>query len=370
MTVNEDLRDAAIRHTILLERFTRREVALILRFLDDKVYPDILREVERIGNRMEGSDFVKLGAVRRRRRLLAMLQDLDSVVRGGTVAFHGELRERLVALSGEEASWQLRTIERVVDPIQLGLRKPGAQLLRSIVTTRPMTGRFLREWSASVGAQTSRNVRQAIQIGLAQGEHTDEIVRRVRGRRINGFRDGVLETSRRSAEAVVRTAVSHVFAHARQAVFEENRDIVDRVQWVSTLDLRTSQICAGLDGRTWPVGSGPRPPAHVNCRSSVVPVLVPAEAVPGFDPSKIPPATRASMNGEVAESVTFGKWLRQQPAATQDMVLGPGKGALFRRGRVPIEKFVDVPALRPLSLAELRRIEDGIVARAGARAAG
>ena len=46
-----------------------------------------------------------------------------------------------------------------------------------------------------------------------------------------------------------------------------------RVLWVSVLDARTSDICINLDGSIFAIDEGPRPPAHFNCRSIVVPLF-------------------------------------------------------------------------------------------------
>lgn len=45
--------------------------------------------------------------------------------------------------------------------------------------------------------------------------------------------------------------------------------------------------------------------------------------------------------GRVPADQTYGQWLRTQPAAFQDDVLGKTKGALFRRGGLQVEQFVD-----------------------------
>ena len=58
---------------------------------------------------------------------------------------------------------------------------------------------------------------------------------------------------------------TRIAAVARQAVAEANGDIVAGVRMVATLDSRTSSVCRSLDGRVFPVDSGPRPPVPINC---------------------------------------------------------------------------------------------------------
>jgi hypothetical protein len=169
-----------------------------------------------------------------------------------------------------------------------------------------------------------------------------------------------------------------VSSAARQEVWNANADIISGVRWISTLDGRTSSVCRGRDGHVFPIDSGPRPPAHVNCRSSTVPVLD-GEAIVGTRPSVRDTRTRAEREtdfraeakaaagadwkamtkderneairaqrskwandriGQEASSTTYDAWLRRQPKAFQDEVLGPNRGELFRGG-MTLDKFID-----------------------------
>src|SRR5690606_11553648 len=87
------------------------------------------------------------------------------------------------------------------------------------------------------------------------------------------FQDGVLAVNRHAASTVVRTSLQHVATVARMETLEANADILNGYRWSSTLDNRTSSICASLDQRVFEFGKGPVPPAHPNCRSSIVPEL-------------------------------------------------------------------------------------------------
>jgi hypothetical protein len=111
--------------------------------------------------------------------------------------------------------------------------------------------------------------------------------------------------------------------------------VVKGVEWVSTLDNRTTPICISRDGKIYPVGKGPRPPAHINCRSVTAPVL---EAIEG-----VTPFTRQ----------TYREWLAKQSAATQDEILGRARGALLRSGGLSVDKFVD-KAGKVLTLEQLK----------------
>jgi SPP1 gp7 family putative phage head morphogenesis protein len=91
------------------------------------------------------------------------------------------------------------------------------------------------------------------------------MAQRIRGTRKALYRDGIMETTRRGSQAMVRTAVNHTATQSRDLLYKQNEDMIKEVQWISTLDGRTTPQCQDLDGTTWPVNSGPRPPAHINC---------------------------------------------------------------------------------------------------------
>ena len=63
----------------------------------------------------------------------------------------------------------------------------------------------------------------------------------------------------------------------------------------------------------------------------------------------------ASMDGQVPESLTYQQWLRQQPQAIQNDVLGKGRAAMFRAG-TPLTDMRDRQG-NVLTLTELRALD-------------
>ncbi len=359
-TVNEILVEETYLRASLVERYTQHQIDLALAVLEARLYDKILARVgaalPRIrsrGSRASASDLVertKLSGRLRRNQKLAKRHLLNLMAH--------ELRE----FARDEARWQLRVLQGAIpDAVNLSFNRPAPALLNEIATRHKFQGRRLADWVDNLTKSAIDAVEVQIDQGLVNGESIDEIVSRLRGTRPANFRDGVIPISKRSAERLVRTAVTHTQVQAREATFRENADIIDRVKWVSTLDFRTSQICMSLDGQVFPLDEGPRPPAHPNCRSVVV-AIVKSLTDLGF--GEFDAGTRASMDGQVPSDTTYEKWLRGQTAAVQDQILGRGKGALFRRGIVPLKRWIDAKN-RPLTLAELRRVEDEIRATQG-----
>jgi len=92
-----------------------------------------------------------------------------------------------------------------------------------------------------------------------------------------------------------------------------------------------------------------------NCRCVRLPILKSWKAL-GIDLNEAPPSTRASMDGQVPESLSYASWLKTQDIETQNEVLGVGKATILRKGDITLDKFVD-SRNRPLTLAELKDLE-------------
>ena len=212
-----------------------------------------------------------------------------------------------------------------------------------------MHGRFLDEWFEDLTVSHQKRLSQQLRIGMAEGESLRDLTRRVEAK------GGVLDQTRKETETVARTTIAEVANGARESLYEENRQIIEEVLFVATLDSRTTITCASLDGQTFKVGEGPRPPLHYNCRSVTVPIVKSWDKLGIKGLKELPPLQRASMNGIVPGTLTYEKWLRKQSREMQEVVLGKERARLFRKG-MRIESFVD-DQHRPLTLSQLRTQE-------------
>ena len=65
--------------------------------------------------------------------------------------------------------------------------------------------------------------------------------------------------------------------------------------------------------------------------------------------------TRASMDGQVAETETYQTWLSKKSPEFQDDVLGKARGEMFRNGTT-LDRFVDDSG-KQYTLEQLKKIE-------------
>jgi len=348
-TANQILLEDAISRGISLERLKNMLVRDLVGFLNDEVYPEVLGKLtaalERI--RLRGGD----SGVWSTQRYADLLAKVKDAIDAGTAEARARYIDQAVDLASAESAWQVAQFDSVAGGLGFDFVTPPKATLRAIVTQEPFEGDTIRSWFDNLGNDTLRRVQRSVDLGLAQGETLEEIVSRVRGTKAAGYADGAFAASRNQAETIARTAAVHVSSRAREQTFAENSDVVKGATWVATLDDRTCPICGGLDGQTFDVGKGPRPPAHPNCRCTAVPALRSWKEL-GIDLSNAPPGTRASMNGEVPDSMTFPEWLRKQSRQTVEDVLGPGRADLFLSGEKSFDQFTNDRG-RILTLAQL-----------------
>lgn len=192
-------------------------------------------------------------------------------------------------------------------------------------------------------------IRNVIRAGYIDGKTTDQIVREIRGTRANAYADGILNRPRSDLAAVVRTAISHTAATARDQFIAGNEIIIKAVRWVSTLDSKTSAPCRIRDNLKYtalghkPIGhkvpwlQGPGK-LHWNCRSTDAPVTKSWREL-GIPMDEMTPAQRASMDGQVPADMDYGEWLERQSAERQERVLGPTRYRLIQEGRVTMDQL-------------------------------
>ena len=351
-TANESLLDASVAHQVGLQRLSNATVRKIIALVN-QAEAEIVEQMKKMDT---GSGS---WSMKRIQKLLAALRGINvEAYEALTAALDTDLKE----LAGYEGEFQAAMMTASA-PVQLDIVTPTAAQLKAAVDARPFQGRFLKDWYEQLTAAQQARLSGAIQMGFVEGETIDQMVRRIRGTKALQYKDGIMEVSRRGAEALVRTAVNHTANEARTEVYKQNDSVIKGVQWVATLDGRTTLICASRDGTVYPVDSGPRPPAHMSCRSSTAPVLKSWKEM-GINLAEAPEGTRASLDGQVAASTTYDKWLRGRSAEEQEDLLGVAKAKLFRDGELTLDKFVDRNGAE-YTLDQLRKRESAAFAAAG-----
>ncbi len=334
-TVNEALRDRAIRHAIELGRYgagVSQRIVALLNSADADILDKLAGRLASIEER--GMDM----GPKTTARLNAMLAEIGALNRAIYEQVHEQLGDELTDFADAEAAFQKAALDTSLT-VSLEAKLPAAARLRAIVEEAPMEGRLLANWVEGMTQGRADRINQAVRLGMVQGEGTDVIVRRIKGTKAARYSDGVLDISRRSAQSIVRTAVNHVSNQAAQQTWKANDHLVKGWQFVSTLDSRTTVTCAALSGSIHPIGEGPIPPRHIRRRSISVAVTKSFREL-GVDRDETTPQQRASMDGQVAGDTTFAKWLTDKGPETQTGILGATRAQMWRDGKLNLQDFI------------------------------
>ena len=330
--IDKQLLDYSIHHQVNLGRYSGKVVRDILALLNDAD-----KEIQaKILARGEDGTFTAA-------RLKKLLAELREMTGEAYRQAHNELKTAMLDFAGTEAAATVSLLAAQV-PVTFNIVQPTAEQLAAIVSKAPVTvgpdkKLLLEEIFTSLAKNKEEAIRGAIRLGMVEGESVDALVRRLRGTRAGQFKDGVLEAGRRHCEAICRTVVNHTSNQAMQLTYKANSAVVAGWIFLSTLDGRTSLICASLSNTEWPIGEGPIPPRHPNCRSvSLVKPKTWREL--GIDMDEMPVSTRASKDGPVRADITFDAWLRGQDADVQKDILGASRAKLFKEG-LKIDRFTD-----------------------------
>lgn len=348
----------AARQQVMLERLKAGNIKEIESFF--KLAAKAIRE------RLSGDDLTALARSRAEAQLVAIRNDLQAI--------YGDVGKQMTLDLSELADYATGAEARALDAVLVQgveLAVPSANQVLAAAMARPLTSgasakmldSFISDWATG----SVERVENVIRLGYLQGRTNRELVNQVVGTAGNKYRDGIIDTTYRNAQAVVRTSVQHVAQVARSEMWSQNADIITGYEWVSTLDSRTSLQCQSLDGREFEMGKGPLPPAHANCRSSTTPII----ANKFIRDTLRQGATRVSngdTGGPVSANTSYYEWLKTQPASFQDEALGASRAALFRDGGLSAQRFQELQLgkqFEPLNLKQMKELEPVAFERAG-----
>jgi SPP1 gp7 family putative phage head morphogenesis protein len=341
-SVNEQLTDFQLTQAVFWVRLGNRETKearKILLSVDSRLADLIREENLTVWSRSRAK------AMRSKvRNILDAINDSFGVYMTDLVTGTATLSAEAEALAMQKALGNAGVVFDLVTP--------NAGVLATAALTTPFEGLPLDEWISKLKRNDVARTWAGIQDGIIAGTKTEDLIRDVVGNRSLNYKNGVREVTRRGAEAMVRTVINHAANIGREALWKANADLIKGVRWLSTLDSRTTPICQLRDGNLYPVGVGPRPPAHPNCRSTTVPITKSWREL-GIDVDEISGLTRSSMNGQVPADTTYFDWLSGQTSAIQLEVLGPTRLKLWKQGGIAPKTFINDRG-RLLRLDELR----------------
>lgn len=342
------LLDATTRHQIYLQRLAQYNA---------NQFDPVLKRVDRIIR----EELSKSEQIRSMKQLNAIIKRIRREVGAQYSEWADSLIGELEKLVDQEADFTVKTLQQAVKSTANVQTPPLTSLLhyarvRPLQTSESGESTQLGPFVKSMTPRETGRVLGVIRNGYYQGETNSQIIRRIRGTREKRFTDGILNVTRRHAEAIAITGTNHAANSAKSGVFAKNKDILSGWMFASVLDSRTTNICRFHDGEVYPIGTGPVPPLHVRCRSAQVPEVKASLSVLGKN-ARRNRASKGASGGAQTRQSPYYEWLATQPKGFQKEVLGAQKTELFRKGKLSAEQFRKLTSNsfgEPLTLAQVQ----------------
>ena len=337
MSTQDNINNAVTRHQIFVLRYAKGR--------ENDAAEFISRQMIEVMERLERGSISSYGS----QRAEAQLKDLYLYLRETDKEYAEDFRSEVKRFADYEAEFNAKLISEEVG-VDLSLPAP-VQLQQAvfgdIMSVEPTKGYTIGSMLDDFGPAHANMVTSSIRSGFMLGDTTDQIARKIKE---------LIPVQQRKASTIARTVTNHASVQARKQTLKENDDVLLGYEWVSTLDGRTSLICMSRDGIIYKdYDKDPKPPAHFNCRSTIVPKVDPRFDL-GADIKSVRPAKGAKGTKQVDSETNYSAWLRKQPKSFQDEVLGKTRAELFRSGTT-LDRFVDVNG-RPLTIAELGDLDN------------
>tara|TARA_R110000744_G_C19363120_1_gene561599 strand:- start:2 stop:1078 length:1077 start_codon:yes stop_codon:yes gene_type:complete len=354
MNTNEKILDKIVAFAVDIQRYEasiQNDVFKQLKSLESKVLKE-LRE-------SEVSD--TLNKQRQQKKLKALLIKTKATI---TQAYKDLSKDQITILKEVAELSELQVVSSINASLGATIIAPklSQTMINTIASDTLIEGAPTKEWWSRKGAQFQSKFEDTVRMGMMQGIPTSEIVRTLRGTKANRYKDGAMQSTFNGANALVRSSIQTVANTANTETFQQNKDVIESIQWSATFDNRTSVICMSLDGLRWdmdykPIGHSkvyPGSTAHWNCRSRQIPVTKSWEELGSKKKFRtIPKGTRASMDGQVAPNKNYEQWLRGKSKAFQIEVLGVQKRKLWIEGKMGFSDLINQTG-NPLTLAEIK----------------
>jgi len=347
-SVNDKVKDKTLKQSIELQRLeagAKKKVVKKIQSLEKKLIADFLTSGLWASQKKQIIQ----------RELANLFKSTDLMVKSAYKDIAKNNKELLTSLASVVEKQTTNAIN-----LALGVKyiKPMPKAKIKELGDPLIEGAASQEWWKRRSTAFQNKFKDTVRDGVSKGLGSAEIAQNLTGDKRLRKRNGALAGSYRSAELLVRTSIHSAANEAREAVFENNADIISAIEWVATLDAKTTTICQALDGLTWdvttkePIGHSkayPGSSAHWGCRSVQVPV------VKKYDKTMkdIPLGTRASMDGQVSAKLDYENWLKTKPKAFQKEVLGAKRYELWNDGKIDFSDLTNQDN-KPLNLNQLK----------------
>lgn len=320
-------------------------------------------------------------------------------------AIEREARE----LAANEAKWAQKVAKVTSDPKDAAkLKEVSGATLDKVVKFGLADGKTVNEYFDQLADDEAVRLESTIRQGVESGWTIDQMTRNIAGTAQNDYTDGLLNVTKNAAKMMARTLTNAIANNAKDAFYQENAEIIPQVEILATLDGRTCISCASLDRKRYKTGE-PHPalPVHQNCRCVLLPVTILSDLVeeqrpmarsdfmadakrryeakyPGKKWEDLSESTRKkyyykemreyerttgqSAYTQVSGGMSFKDYFQNEMTDQQRQDwLGPEKFKLWKKGNMPLDRFIPPYPDKAMTVRELKRLDQESFALYGAK---
>jgi SPP1 gp7 family putative phage head morphogenesis protein len=330
-------------------------------------------------------------------RLKKITDRLNSIRQTAFRRAEEKIKSEARKLAENETKWGKRITKELSEP-GTKLKDAAPALLDKVVKFGLADGKTLQEYFSGVADADAIRIESTIRQGVESGWTIDQLARNIAGTAEGNYKDGIFETSRKSAVNMARTLCNAVSNNAKDTFYNANSDVIDGVEILSTLDGRTCPVCASLDRQRFPLGK-PHPalPIHNMCRCVLLPVTPLSDLVeeerpmaksdfmldakefykkrfPEKDWDALSDSTKKkyyyeamrrfeqrtgeSAYTQVSGGVSFRDYLEKYMTDEQrKQWLGPERFKLWKKGNLPLDKFIPPYPDKRLTVDALKELD-------------
>ena len=331
--VNQPFYDSLMRRTIDLHKFggsLNKKLSDHFKFLEDSICRVLVPMSLGMGSKKK-----------RDYELQDLSENIDALLYSRFYQIDHDFNENLREVGLLEHDFIVDQIHDSTNEIPYSL--PSTALLPTV--SEPLVAsKSVREWGDNIRRVLRRNLVSTVRSELATGKSTEDTIRKIKGDRLNGYRNGIFKPALGKLQTLFRSGITAVTNDVRQRVYSINSPTIESFYWNSTLDGNSSSICSHKHCSGWenpslhPKGDSKAYRSgvpHFNCRSTIVPIFR--------------SNTSVSQDGNLT---SFIDWISGRTESEQRDIYGERKFSLWKKGKISSPQLINFKT-SPITLYQL-----------------
>ncbi|BCX73972.1 MULTISPECIES: minor capsid protein [Acinetobacter] len=349
--MNDPIIDALTKHNSFLQRLSSSAIIEIIQSFNG-ISNQYISNLRDLLDELSDAELKALASAAYTTPVLKEIQDLFKEWQQSIALTLPEVfTASAVALAVHEAGYIYRMASKKTPKVD------GEKLLKKVSRQPFAGGQLIDLIFPDVAESMRKKAEYIIRDGVSNGQSNQQIIQRIKGTKKLEYKDGLLEQTRNSIDAEVRTARAHI---SNETYLNTWKDLGAKyTKDIATLDSRTSKLCAVRDGRVQKIDENhERPPYHRRCRTIQVACNADGD-IDGVRPYVVDKEKGKDWGiGQVDANTTYKQWFATQDETFQRNWLGKTRFELYKSGKYPLDKFIDPLSGKPFTIAELRKMDE------------